>query len=88
MNAPDKQDEDSDSRRGGARGILKSVVEAERLIQLALVLPASTLIGWAIGMGLDRWLGHRWISIAGLIVGAVAGFVEVFRVVAALSKTP
>jgi F0F1-type ATP synthase assembly protein I len=88
MNAPEKPDEAGESRRRGASGILKSVVQAERLIQLALVLPAATLIGWAIGMGLDRWLGHHWISIAGLLVGAIAGFVEVFRVVATLSKTP
>jgi len=85
LEKPDREDQ---SRRGSGSGILKSVVQAERLIQLALVLPAATLIGWAIGLGLDHWLGHHWISIAGLLVGAVAGFVEVFRVVAAVSKTP
>lgn len=75
-------------RERKSSGMLRSVVQAERLIQLALVLPAATLIGWAIGLGLDHWLGRHWISIAGLVLGAIAGFVDVFRVVIRMAKTP
>ena len=39
-----------------------------------------------IGVGLDKWLHQHWIYIAGMIVGAAAGFVQIFRVVLALSK--
>lgn len=60
---------------------LHSLVRIESLIQLALLLPAAVVIGWAIGLALDRWLHQHWINIAGLIVGAVAGFVQIFRVV-------
>jgi hypothetical protein len=35
---------------------------------------------------LDRWLHQHWINILGLIAGAVAGFVQIFRVVLAHSK--
>ena len=62
-------------------GAMKSLVQVESLIQLALLLPVATVIGWLIGVGLDRWLHQHWIYIAGLILGAAAGFVQIFRVV-------
>jgi F0F1-type ATP synthase assembly protein I len=45
------------------------------------MLPVGTVVGWAIGLGLDKWLHQHWIYIPGLILGAAAGFVEIFRVV-------
>jgi F0F1-type ATP synthase assembly protein I len=65
---------------------LQSLVRIESLIQLALLLPAAVVIGWAIGLVLDRWLHQHWINILGLIAGAVAGFVQIFRVVLSHSK--
>jgi ATP synthase protein I len=62
-------------------GAMKSLVQVESLIQLALMLPVGTVVGWAIGVGLDKWLHQHWIYIVGLILGAAAGFVEIFRVV-------
>lgn len=67
-------------------GALQSLVRIESLIQLALLLPAAVVIGWALGLVLDRWLNQHWINIAGLIAGAVAGFVQIFRVVLSHSK--
>jgi F0F1-type ATP synthase assembly protein I len=66
--------------------VFNALVRAESLIQLALLLPAATFVGWAIGFGLDTWLHQHWIYLAGLILGAVAGFVQVFRIVAQLNK--
>jgi F0F1-type ATP synthase assembly protein I len=72
-------------RKKGAA--LESLVQVESLIQLALVLPVATVVGLLIGVGLDKWLHQHWIYIAGMIVGAAAGFVHLFRAVLALSKT-
>ncbi len=52
--------------------------------QLAFVFPAATVAGWLIGVALDHWLHTTWLYIAGLIVGIIAGFVELIR--AALSS--
>jgi F0F1-type ATP synthase assembly protein I len=52
--------------------------------QLAFVFPAATIAGWLIGVALDRWLHTTWLYIVGLIVGIIAGFVELIR--AALSS--
>jgi F0F1-type ATP synthase assembly protein I len=65
---------------------MKSLVQVESLIQLALVLPIATVVGWLIGAGLDKWLHQHWIYIPGLLLGAAAGFVQIFRVVLAQAK--
>ena len=77
-----KLDEAGQSRDGA----MKSLVQVEKLMQLALMLPVATVVGWLIGAGLDKWLHQHWIYIPGLILGAAAGFVEMFRVIMAQSK--
>ena len=46
---------------------------------LAVMLPLATIIGWAIGVGLDHWLHTTWLYLVGLILGIVAGFVDLVR---------
>ena len=65
---------------------MKSLVQVESMVQLALMLPIATVVGWLIGAGLDKWLHQHWIYIPGLILGAAAGFVQIFRVVLAQAK--
>lgn len=60
-------------------GGLNTFVQAERLLQIAFVLPAAVLIGWGGGVLLDRWLHQDWIYIVGLIFGAAAGLLEAVR---------
>ncbi len=62
-------------------GTWSTVVRAEALLQIALLFPACTFIGWIIGVGLDHWLHQNWIYIVGLVFGAVAGFVQLFLIV-------
>jgi F0F1-type ATP synthase assembly protein I len=46
---------------------------------LALMLPASTFVGYAIGHYLDKAFGTTWLKIVFLILGSVAGFVALIR---------
>jgi F0F1-type ATP synthase assembly protein I len=46
---------------------------------LAVIFPAATVVGWLIGVALDRWLHTTWLYIVGLLLGIVAGFVELIR---------
>jgi F0F1-type ATP synthase assembly protein I len=66
-------DEPSDKNRG-----LKDYVKAEQMVQLALALPAGCLIGWLLGAWLDRHFHQGWIAIAGIVVGAIGGFIQIF----------
>ena len=59
---------------------LKDFAKAESMIQLAIIMPAACLIGWFGGSLLDRWLHTDWIYVVGIVLGAVAGFVQIFRV--------
>jgi F0F1-type ATP synthase assembly protein I len=54
-------------------------VQLANYSQLAFIFPAATIAGWLIGAGLDRWLHTTWLYIVGLILGIVAGFVELIR---------
>jgi F0F1-type ATP synthase assembly protein I len=56
-------------------------VTLARYSQLAFVLPACTVVGWLLGLALDRWLHTNWIYLVGLIAGIAAGFVELVRTV-------
>ena len=49
--------------------------------QLAFIFPAATVAGWLVGLALDHWLHTTWLYLAGLILGIVAGFVELIRTV-------
>jgi F0F1-type ATP synthase assembly protein I len=57
------------------------VVTIARYSQLAFVLPGCTVVGWLIGLALDRWLHTNWLYLVGLLVGIAAGFVELIRTV-------
>jgi ATP synthase protein I len=58
---------------------MDTLIKAERLTQIAFVLPAAVVIGWGLGALLDKWLHQHWIYIVGLIFGAIAGMVETVR---------
>lgn len=59
------------------------MVRAERLTQIAIILPAAVFVGWIAGAGLDKWLHQNWIYLVGLVLGAVAGFIQVLRLISA-----
>jgi F0F1-type ATP synthase assembly protein I len=50
------------------------------------VLPAAIVVGIVIGEALDHWLGTTWITLAGLLLGCVAGFTELIRTIVRSSK--
>ncbi|MGC2193407.1 MAG: AtpZ/AtpI family protein [Terriglobales bacterium] len=57
------------------------IVQLANYSQLAFIFPAATVVGWLIGLALDRWLHTTWLYLAGLILGIIAGFVELIRLV-------
>jgi F0F1-type ATP synthase assembly protein I len=79
-NRPDpEQPNNSDDRDASGR---TNWAQVANYAQLAFVFPAATVVGWLIGVGLDKWLHTTWIYIVGLLLGIVAGFVELIRTVA------
>ncbi len=72
--SPDKTENKRESRQS-------LWVQMARYSQLAFMLPACTVAGWLAGAALDRWMHTTWLYLLGLIVGIIAGFVELIRTV-------
>lgn len=77
--ADEEQKPEQRKRPDGRSENMKLLIKAERLTQIAFVLPAAVLVGWGIGALLDMWLHTSWIYIVGLVLGAVAGMFEAVR---------
>lgn len=60
-------------------GALGELVKAESMIQLAIALPAGCVIGGLLGSWADRHFHQGWIAVAGILLGALAGFIQIFR---------
>jgi ATP synthase protein I len=71
--------DDKTPAEGGGKGVLSELVKAESMIQLAIALPAGCVIGWLVGNWLDRHFHQSWIEIVGILLGALAGFIQMFR---------
>ena len=70
-------------RRSGA---LHSLVQAEKLMQIAFVLPSAVFIGWLGGALADHLLHQKWIVIVGIILGSISGLVFVVQTAVAAEK--
>lgn len=54
---------------------------------LGFILPAATLAGYAVGWAVDRWLGTKPVlSVVFTVLGLVAGFLELFRMIGRAEK--
>jgi hypothetical protein len=72
-----------DKQHGKPSNGVQGLVQAEKLMQIALLLPSSAFIGWLAGAWLDRRLHQSWIGLAGIVFGGVSGLVYVVRLVMA-----
>ncbi len=72
-----------DQQPSKSSGALRGYVEAEKLLQLALVLPGAVAIFGIAGWLADRRLHQHWITIAGIVFGSVAGLFYVIQTVVA-----
>ena len=57
-----------------------------KAFELGMITAASIIVGLLAGAALDRWLHTHWITLVGVLVGVVAGFIEMIRRALAMSK--
>jgi F0F1-type ATP synthase assembly protein I len=55
------------------------MAQIARYSEIGFILPAAVLIGLIFGLLLDKWLHTKWLYLAGLIFGAVVGFIQLIR---------
>ncbi len=66
--------EDKGGKKPG--GVLGDLVKAESMFQLAVAMPLGCLVGWGLGTLLDRHFHTTWMAVAGILLGAAAGVVQ------------
>ncbi|MGA2537545.1 MAG: AtpZ/AtpI family protein [Terracidiphilus sp.] len=79
FNRPIPESKPSAKNSGG----IQTLVQAEKLTQIAVLLPSAAFIGWLAGAWLDGKLHQTWISLAGIVFGGISGLVYVVRLVIA-----
>jgi F0F1-type ATP synthase assembly protein I len=67
-------------------GERKFISSAARYSEIGFIIPAAVIVGLFFGKLLDYWLHTHWIYVAGLIFGAVVGFVQMIRMAFASTK--
>jgi ATP synthase protein I len=73
----------------GSKGLgsgFASLVEAEKLMQVAFVLPTALVICWFLGWWLAGKTHMKWIEIAGIVFGCIVGLVYVIQMAIAVEK--
>ncbi len=64
---------------GKSSGAFGTLIQAEKLMQIAFILPCAVFIGWLGGDWLARRLHQPWPIALGLLLGGAAGLVAVIR---------
>lgn len=60
----------------------KSSLVYGAVLSLAFSIVSGVVVGWV----LDRWLGTSpWLIVAGIVLGSVAGFMHLIRVMSRIS---
>jgi ATP synthase protein I len=65
---------------------VEALVQAEKLLQIALMLPCAVAIGWLLGAWADSRLHQSWMTVTGVILGAVSGLSFVIRMAISAEK--
>jgi F0F1-type ATP synthase assembly protein I len=63
-----------------------ALVSAARYSEIGFIIPAAIFLGYGLGWLADRWLHTHWIYLAGVIFGAVVGFVQMIRMASAAMR--
>jgi F0F1-type ATP synthase assembly protein I len=54
-------------------------VAVARYSEIGFMIPAAVIVGYLLGLTADHFLHTHWISLFGIVFGAVAGFVSMIR---------
>lgn len=66
-------------------GFIRQLAQAG---SVGLMLVVCIFVGAGLGVLLDRWLGTRpWLMLVCLLLGIIAGFVNVFRMLSSLNQS-
>lgn len=68
--------------------LLGGLVQAEKMMQIALILPCAVFVGWLGGAWLGSHLHAPWLGLVGIVLGGISGLVYVIRMAMAAARAP
>jgi F0F1-type ATP synthase assembly protein I len=81
-------DDKRDSFSSGMQSGLKSVVQVEKIAQIAFILPCAVCIGWLGGAWLDSHFHQSWITLTGFMLGCIAGISSAIKLAMSMVNHP
>jgi ATP synthase protein I len=60
---------------------IETLVQAEKLMQIAILLPSAAFVGWLLGAWADKTWHQSWLGLAGMVFGGISGLIYVVRLV-------
>jgi hypothetical protein len=88
FNRPIPDQSDSGQPQPRNNGGIQTLIQAEKLTQIAVLLPSAAFIGWLAGAWLDSKLHQSWIGLAGIVFGGISGLIYVVRLVVTSGGDP
>ena len=61
--------------------IQSTAIAWARYSEIAFIIPAAVVVGLLLGKLGDYFFHTRWLTVAGVIFGAIVGFIQLIRMV-------
>lgn len=74
--------------RGKESSGLQSLVQVEKITQIAVILPCAVCIGWLGGAWLDHHFHQKWMTLVGFVLGCIAGMTSAIKLAISLVNEP
>ena len=85
---PIPDDGKRDEGSGGLFSGLQSIVQVEKIGQIAFILPSAAVIGWLGGTWLDGHFHQSWMTITGFMLGCIAGISSAIKLAISMANDP
>ena len=67
--------------QGDRKSFQSTAIAWARYSEIAFIIPAAVVVGLLLGKLGDYVFHTHWLTITGIVIGAIAGFVQLIRTV-------
>ncbi len=67
--------------QGDRKSLQTTAIAWARYSELAFIIPAAVVLGLLLGKLGDYFFHTHWLTLTGILIGAVAGFIQLIRTV-------
>ena len=67
--------------RSDRKDLQSTAIVWARYSEIAFIIPAAVVVGLLLGKLGDHFFDTTWLTITGIVIGAIAGFFQLIRMV-------